>query len=92
MNLKLDDYEIKTDAYNWILFKKPRTFWYYATLEDLLADVFNQRLKKKEVKSLEDISKAIADVKTSLTDEIKHLDLSRLDSAYRPEVVEGEEV
>ena len=62
--LKLDDgIEIKVNLLNWILLIPPRHYSYYATLEDLLQELFDYKVK---ISAINNLKKDLSSLKQSI--------------------------
>ncbi|MBU1031958.1 hypothetical protein KKE03_03495 [Patescibacteria group bacterium] len=63
--------EIKADSMNWVLYTpSPRSYLYFSTLEDLLTEFLNLRIKelaiKNPAKTFESLAQSIQQAKTEI--------------------------
>lgn len=63
--------EIKADSMNWVLYTpSPRSYLYFSTLEDLLTELLNLRIKnlaiKNPAKTIESLAQSIQQAKVEI--------------------------
>ncbi len=73
--------EIKADSMNWVLFSpSPRSYLYFSTLEDLLTEVLNLKVKELAIRNSEKTIESLAGSIYQAKTEIKRIigDLTRV--------------
>lgn len=85
--------EIKADSMNWVLYTpSPRSYLYFSTLEDLLSELLNLRIKelaiKNYAKTIESLALSIQQAKTEIEQIIGNLTKVKIPAQSRLDLQE----